>query len=378
VNPTPVNAAVAFGLLAVNVSVVELLSGTVAAAKAFVKLGGATTVSVALDVSPVPPSVEDTVTELFFTPADVPVTFREKVHDAPAVSDAPLRLTELAVAVAVIVPPPQLPLRLFGVATTRPAGSVSVKPMPVSGPLAAGLVTVNPSDVDPPSATDDAPKAFPIWTAPATCSEAVAVFPVPPFVDVTVTELFFVPLVVPVTLTVNVHVPPAGSRMPVADTPPDPATALPWKLAHVEAAPLGVATTRPAGKVSVSPTPLSASSGLGLVSVNVIVLVPFSAIDDGANAFAITGGASTVRVAVAAEPLPPSLEAIVDVVFTFAPALVPVTASEIVHDALAASVAPLRLTRDDPGTAEIVPGGAQLWLNMLLVATTRPAGKVSE
>jgi hypothetical protein len=40
---------------------------------------------------------------------------------------------------------------------------------------------------------------------PVTVSVAVAVFPVPPFADVTVTELFFTPVVVAVTLTENVQ-----------------------------------------------------------------------------------------------------------------------------------------------------------------------------
>jgi hypothetical protein len=233
--------------------VVPPVNGIVGAPNVFVRLGGATTVSDAFDVFPVPPSAEETVTELSFTPADVPVTFTENMHVSPAISDAPVSVTAVAFGAAAIVPPSQLPLKPLGVDTTTPAGNVSANAIPVSGPFAAGFVMVKPSDVDPFSGTVAAPNAFVICTAPAV----------------------------------------------------------------------------------------------------------------------------TLSVAVAGAPLPPSFEETVDVVFTFAPAVVPVTASETVHDALAASVAPLRLTKLDPDTAEIVPGGMQLWLNMLLVATTRPAGNVS-
>src|SRR5581483_7839768 len=45
---------------------------------------------------------------------------------------APLKDIEPLPTTAVIVPPPQLPDRPFGVETTRPAGRLSVKPIPVS------------------------------------------------------------------------------------------------------------------------------------------------------------------------------------------------------------------------------------------------------
>src|SRR5262245_25034384 len=106
------------------------------------------TLVVAFDVLPVPASVEDTVTELFFAPAVVPVTSTLKVQEAPAASVAPARLTLDEPAVAVIVPPPQLPTRPFGVATTRPAGRLSVNATPVKATVVLGLVTSKVSVVD--------------------------------------------------------------------------------------------------------------------------------------------------------------------------------------------------------------------------------------
>jgi len=54
------------------------------------------------------------------------------VQEDEAAMLAPERLITFVPAVAVIVPPPQLPVMPFGVETTRPEGSVSLKPTPVS------------------------------------------------------------------------------------------------------------------------------------------------------------------------------------------------------------------------------------------------------
>src|SRR5579872_4618638 len=95
-------------------------------------VGGATTVTVAvLLATPAPLSVAVTApVVLFFTPAVVPVTLMDTVQFpleaiVPAESE---RLPDPATAVAV---PLQVLLRLFGVATTRPAGNVSVTATPV-------------------------------------------------------------------------------------------------------------------------------------------------------------------------------------------------------------------------------------------------------
>jgi hypothetical protein len=95
---------------------------------------------------------------------------------------------------------------------------------------------------------------------------------------------------------------------PVNDTLPDPAVAVAVPP-QVLLSPLGVATTRLAGKVSVNPTPVSATVlADGLVMVMVSALVPFTTMLPGVNALTVVGGLATVRVAVAAAPLPPSVE----------------------------------------------------------------------
>ena len=62
----------------------------------------------------------------------VPVTFTENVHEELAARLAPDRLITFVPWVAVMVPPPQLPVSPLGVEITSPAGSVSLKPTPVN------------------------------------------------------------------------------------------------------------------------------------------------------------------------------------------------------------------------------------------------------
>src|SRR5258706_14549503 len=95
--------------------------------------GPAATVTVAAAVPPAPPSTEGTApVVLFFVPAVVLVTLTLKVQEALDASVALPRLMLPDPAIAGIVPPPQLPPSPFGVETTRPAGSESVKPTPVN------------------------------------------------------------------------------------------------------------------------------------------------------------------------------------------------------------------------------------------------------
>ena len=82
-------------------------------------------------------------------PAVVPVTLMLNVHEVFGASVAPVKLTTLVAAVATIVPPPQLPASPFGVDTTKPAGSVSVKPTPVNAVEGLLLVIVKLSEVVP-------------------------------------------------------------------------------------------------------------------------------------------------------------------------------------------------------------------------------------
>jgi hypothetical protein len=187
----------------VKVRLVEPLSGTLAAPKDFVITGGASTVMDAFEVLPVPASFEVIVTELFLTPAVDPVTFTEIAQVALADRVPPERVTVEAPAVAVAVPP-----HVFesdGVlATTRPAGKLSVNASPVSARLEFGLLTLNVSDVVPFNGRDAAPKALAIDGGLATDKFAVAVLPVPPLVEVTApVVLVYWPEAAPVTVMLN-------------------------------------------------------------------------------------------------------------------------------------------------------------------------------
>ena len=75
-------------------------------------------------------------------------------------------------------------------------------------------------------------------------------------------------------------------------------------------------------------------------------------------------------------PAPPSFELTAPVVLLFVPAVVLVTLTEKVQEALAANVAPVRLTELDPPVAVILPP-PQEPASPLGVATARPAGRGS-
>src|SRR5579885_3278709 len=137
---------------------------------------------------------------LFFTPGVMPVTFTEKVQLALDASVPPLSDTLPDPDTAVIVPPPQLPAKPFGVATINPSGRLSVKATPVRAKLILGLFTLNVSEVVPFNGMVGAPNDFAIVGDNATVTVAVAVLPVPPLVDEMVTLLFFTPEVVPLTV----------------------------------------------------------------------------------------------------------------------------------------------------------------------------------
>jgi hypothetical protein len=165
VKPTPVKVSDLLGLSMVKLSEVDSFTAMVTAPKDFAIVGGptgaVTTVMVAEAVLPVPALLEVTVTVLSFTPWVVPVTFKRKVHEAPAVSVALVKLTLPEPALATMVPPPQPPVSPFGVETTRPGGSVSLKPTPFRL-TSLGLRMVKLSEVDPFCGMVAAPKPFAI------------------------------------------------------------------------------------------------------------------------------------------------------------------------------------------------------------------------
>src|SRR5438046_3025590 len=226
-------------------------------------------------------------------------------------------------AVVVNVPPHTVADAL---ATVSPVGSVSVNATPVSGfTFAAGLVMVKVNDVVAFNAIVEGLNTFAIDGGASTAMLAEAVPPVPPSVEVTLpVVLFFTPAVVPCTFTETVHE-ALVARVP-ADrlTEPEPATAVAVPP-QVLLRPFGVATTRPAGKLSVKATPVRATLVFGFVMLNVSDVVPFNGICAAPNALLIDGGEATVRFALAVLLVPPWVEVRLPVVLVARPGAAPVT-----------------------------------------------------
>src|SRR5437762_10007464 len=341
VNATPVSGfTFAAGLVMVKVNDVVAFNAIVEGLNTFAIDGGASTAMLAEAVPPVPPSVEVTLpVVLFCSPAAMPVTFTAKVHDELAAILAPDRLITFVFCVAVIVPPPQEPVRPLGVEITKPAGKVSLKPTPFSVVVVLLFWMVNVNEVEPFNGIEAAPKALMITGGATTAILALAVLPVPPSVEVTCTLLFFTPAVVPCTFTETVHE-TLVARVP-ADrlTEPEPATAVAVPP-QVLLRPFGVATTRPAGKLSVKATPVRATLVFGLVMLHVSDVVPFNGICAAPNALLIDGGEATVRFALAVLPVPPLVEVTFPVVLVYCPEAAPVTVTENWHWLLVLIVAP--------------------------------------
>jgi len=213
----------------------------------------------------------------------------------------------------VIVPAPQVPVRPFGVETTRPAGSVSLKPTPVSAVAVLLFWMVKVSEVEPFSGIEAAPNALIMTGGPVTVIEAFDVLPVPASVEVTWTLLFFTPAVVPCTFTETVQLALAAKVPAERLMLPDPATAV-TVPPQVLLSALGVATTKPAGKLSVKAIPVSARLVLGFWIVNVSEVVPFSGMVAAPKALVIEGGVATVKLAEAVLPVPPLVEVTLPVV----------------------------------------------------------------
>ena len=114
-------------------------------------------------------------------------------------------------------------------------------------------------EVEPFNGMLAAPKALVMVGGPTTLTLAFEVFPVPPFVELTVTLLFFTPPVVPCTFTETVQVAPGAKVAPERLTADEPAAAVavpPQVLFRFG----GVATTKPTGRLSVNATPFSVKS----------------------------------------------------------------------------------------------------------------------
>ena len=131
--------------------------------------------------------------------------------------------------------------------------------------------------------------------------------PVPPLVEVTGALVFTnVPGALVFTAIESVQPEPVAIVPALMLTDPEPATAVAVPP-HVFASPFGVATTSPAGSVSVNATPVAPTVlAVGFVIVNVNVEVPFCGTVPGVNDAAIDGGATTTCGLVVSEPVPPT------------------------------------------------------------------------
>ena len=182
-----------------------------------------------------------------------------------------MKVIRLDKGTALTVPPQLLPAPL-GLATTKPAGSVSVnetvmgKALPFDARKFRFVLVLMGKTA--------APKILEIdggtnGTA-TTVMEALAVPPVPPLVEVTLDViLFFTPTVVAVTLTETTQVTPAASVAPVSEVKPVIPACPPWQELEVVT---GTAVSIPAGNVSVNPTPVKGTV-FGLPSVKVRLVV---------------------------------------------------------------------------------------------------------
>ena len=230
------------------------------------------------------------------------MTFTLNVQEAPAASVAPDRVTLPDPAVAVMVPPPHEPVSPFGVATTTLAGNVSVNAIPVSGTeFPAGLVMVKLSVERSFGPIATGLNALLIEGGATTTMLAEAVPPVMgtkvpvPSSKVAVTfplVLFLVPAVVPVTLTESEQEPFAGKfndATLIVLLPGLSITSTPT-VVHVPAKPLGLATTRPLGSVSLTEMFTSAVLEFGFVKEKVREVVPFSGMLAAPNALVMVGG----------------------------------------------------------------------------------------
>lgn len=219
--------------------------------------------------------------------------------------------------------------------------------------------------------------AFVMVGGAKTFNVAEAVRPVPPSVELTApVVLAFAPAVVPRTLTLIVQLLPAVAIAP----PVKPMLVAPIVGAKVPPQEFdetsGLETSRPAGKVSLMAIPVS-PPGLpaGLVMTMLSVDWPLSGTPVGTKTFDTVGGAKTLIVAFAVRPLPDSVELTLPVVFSLAPAVVPLTATLIEQAPLDVSEPPLKLIAVLPAVGANVP--PQVFVAPGVAATSKPAGKLS-
>lgn len=170
---------------------------------------------------------------------------------------------------------------------------MSLKATPVRATPASGLVIVKVSVAVSPATIGLGWNS--LWSSGGskTVNVSLAVFPVPPLVELTAPlTLLYVPAVGAVTSTLTVHVPLAAIVPPENDIDPSPAFAVTVPPHVVLAAGVPATTIFPGkvGKVSLKATSVKAVPALGLVIVKVRVLVSHAPIGSGEKFLLIDGG----------------------------------------------------------------------------------------
>ena len=206
---------------------------------------------------------------------------------------------------------------------------------------------------------------------------AVAVPSVPPFVDETLPVMLVSgPDAVPVTFTVIVHEPLTGIVPLASTTEAVPAVAV-VVPAQLLSNPFGVATSIPAGKLSVTAAPVKATA-LELVRVRVSVVTPPTGRTGTPNALLTVGGTATKVVAVAAMPVsvtPAVFDAVgAEVVLTAGPAAIPLTVAEITHEL---GSAPPRVNAATVIVVAVLVTAPAIQVLVAVPTIVRPAGMVS-
>jgi hypothetical protein len=156
-----------------------------------------------------------------------------------------------------------------------------------------------------------------------------------------------------VTVAVTVQAPLAEIEPPERLMEPEPGAAV-GVPPQVELKPLGLATTKPGGRVSVKATPVSVAKLFGFVMEKLTVVVPPGRNLLGTNVLLMDGGAITVSVAaLLGLPVNASLLDTPDAVFVNTPAIMLVTLNVTVQLAPAGIVMLEKLRLEAPALKEL-------------------------
>lgn len=173
-----------------------------------------------------------------------------------------------------------------------------------------------------------------------------------------------------VTLTLNVHEPLAARVAPEKPRVVAPAGAVTLPV-QVLTNPLGDEIVSPAGRLSLTLTPVTANPLFGFVIAKVSDVEPPTGMFPAPNAITTVGALAIVSVAEAVLPVPPFVELTALVVSAYCPEY-PIAFTVTVHELFAATEPPVKLTELPPATAVAVP--PQVFTNPLGVATQIPDG----